>query len=58
MKSDFNWVALFCREILIYSYVALIVFQANSIILGMVVKEILRLNHPTIGDDNKYQSAR
>ena len=35
-----------------------LVLQANSIILGMVVKEILRLNHPTTGDDTKYQSAR
>jgi len=44
----------------IWSFVVpvLLIALANSIILGMVVKEILRLNHPTIGDDNKYQSAR
>ncbi|KAJ7379075.1 hypothetical protein OS493_018872 [Desmophyllum pertusum] len=44
----------------IWSFVVpvILIALANSIILGMVVKEILRLNHPTTGDDTKYQSAR
>jgi len=44
----------------IWSFVVpvLLIALVNSIILGMVVKEILRLNHPTMGDDTKYQSAR
>lgn len=44
----------------IWSFVipVLLIAVANSIILGMVVKEILRLNHPTNTENTKYQSAR
>lgn len=44
----------------IWSFVVpvLLIAVANSIILGMVVKEILRLNHPTTTENTKYQSAR
>ncbi|KAL9984221.1 hypothetical protein ACROYT_G006494 [Oculina patagonica] len=44
----------------IWSFVVpvILIALANSIILGMVVKEILRMNHPTTGDNTKYQSAR
>jgi len=44
----------------IWSFVVpvLLIALANSIILGMVVKEILRMNHPTTTENTKYQSAR
>lgn len=44
----------------IWSFVVpvILIALANSIILGMVVKEILRLNHPTTENSTKYQSAR
>ncbi|PFX28285.1 adhesion G protein-coupled receptor L2-like isoform X2 [Stylophora pistillata] len=44
----------------IWSFVVpvILIALANSIVLGMVVKEILRLNHPTTENGAKYQSAR
>ncbi|XP_068710318.1 adhesion G-protein coupled receptor D1-like isoform X2 [Montipora foliosa] len=44
----------------IWSFVVpvLLIAVANSIILGMVMREILRLNEPTTKENLKYQSVR